>query len=206
MITYGGRVLNTSRTPVYKGGSAQDLRQPPQAQTPQIQTSQPQIQAQTSQTSQPSQINQIHGGGMITSDEFNEKIIEFFKESPKELWKAMRNASVTGTIIGSFLGAFAWPISWAWWIITSFFAAIYYFIVLCFVIFLVKVIQGGLDIVHGAINGVLAPLKAVYNIKIAGSRLFGFLGGPVRSLNQTKEGIAKTVLELLLKTMKKMLE
>ena len=150
----------------------------------------------------------VHGGGKFdpNPDEFKEKVFDLFKEEPKELFAAITNAGIKGTMAGQILGPLAWPISWVLWVINGIFTAIYYFILFCFIVFIINVIQSGLNLVHGAIDGVLIPLKAIYNIKIAGSRLFGFLGGPVRSLQRSKDSIGKTTWDLFMNLMKKMLE
>lgn len=149
----------------------------------------------------------VRGGGKFDPDpdEFKEKVFDLFKEEPKELFAAITNAGIKGTVVGQALGPLAWPISWVLWVINGIITLIYYFILFCIFMFFVAVIQSGLDLVNAAIDGVLIPLKAVYDIKIAGARLFGFLGGPVRSLQKTKDDMGKTTFDLFVNFLKRMM-
>lgn len=203
MITYGGRVLNTYKTnpvsPINTLNS--DLVNPPNVYKGGTVETNPVTLAPINSNPENSP-NTLHGGGM-SEDKIEEKIEEkinaFMKEQPKELYNGVRNAFVKGTMLGQLLGPLAWPCSWAWWIFTNILKIIMYICILCFVICVIAVIQMGLDMTHAAIEGILFPLKAVYDIKIAGGRLFGFLGGPVDDLNRSNDSIARTVLELLFK-------
>ena len=213
MITYGGRVLNTYKKPdpiPIKGGSDtinSSIPNPIDIHSSQSGHSSQSVQSiPNDPLTSPTSDSTIITGGGITLETINNSIKTFLKESPKEIYYAMREASVVGTPLGQFLGPFAWPVSWILWILSIAFTLFYYFIVFCFVMIIIKVIQMGLNLVHAALGGVLAPLKAVYGIKIAGGRLFGFLGGPVRSLQKTQDSIAKTVIQLFINIMKKMLE
>ena len=151
------------------------------------------------ENSLPSSVPLVHGGGANFDpdlDQFKEKMFEVLKEEPKELLGAMVNAQIRGTMIGQFLGSIAWPLSWVWWVLVIIGTAIFYFILFLIIMFVIDVIQAGLDLVNAAIDGVLIPLKAVYNIKILGARLFGFLGSTVGDLQRTKDEMGETTLDL----------
>jgi len=203
MITYGGRVLNTYRNksndssieiptqPLsIKGGSIQTNS----IETPTVQTN----LIESSPESTTSQEKKYKGGdNSIDLEDFKEAFVEFSKKSPQLIYGSIKNAAVNGTFLGQLWGPLlASILGWIWYIMTSSGMLLVYLFALLFVIIVFAVIQMGLTMTHAAIDGILIPLKAVYNIKILGGRLFGFLGGPVGSLQRSKDGIAKTVPEL----------
>ncbi len=154
----------------------------------------------------PSSVSVLHGGADNFDpnlDQFKEKMFEVLKEEPKELLGAMVNAQIRGTMIGQFLGSFALTVSWIWWVLVMIVTAIGYFILYLIVMFFISVIQAGLDLVNASIDGVLIPLKSVYNIEILGLQIFGFLGGPVRDLQRTKDEIGKTTYDLFMNFIRK---
>jgi len=224
MITYGGRVLNTYKinqeNPIssmnssnlvnLKGGSdtnSNPINSNPINSNPVNSNPVNSNPINSNPVNLPNSLPIVHGGGKFDPDpdEFKDKVFELFKEEPKELFAAITNAGIKGTMVGQFLGPMAWPISWVLWVINGIFTLIYYFILFCVLMFFVSVIQSGLDLVNAAIDGVLIPLKAVYDIKILGARIFGFLGGPVGDLQKTKDDMGKTTLDLFINFLKRML-
>jgi len=209
MITYGGRVLNTYKNksndshsietpnPLIKGGSP---LQPNVTQSTPVQqnlTQSSPVQPNLNQEIEIGEKQYKGGDNSIDSEEFKEAFKEFSKESPELVYGAIRNAAVNGTFLGQLFGpTLAAILGWILYIMTSSWTILMYIIAILFVLIVCAVILMGLTMTHAAIDGILIPLKAVYNIKILGGRLFGFLGGPVSSLQRTKDGIAKTVPEL----------
>ena len=140
-------------------------------------------------------------------EDFKESFVQLSKEAPHLILKAIDEANIHGTFFGQLWGrTFAVIFGWVWFLICLIFICLYYFIIFCFVVFIINVVQSGLNIVHGAIRGVLAPLKAMYGVKILNFRPFGFLGSPVKSLQKSDQEIPNTTLELLIKTMKDQLK
>jgi len=211
MITFKGRVLNTyepanshSIPILTKGGSIHvDSVQsnPIKAESIHVDS----IQSNPIKAESTSDIiPKIYKGG---AEDFKESFIQFSKESPHLILKAIDEANIHGTFFGRLWGrTFAVILGWVWFLICLIFTCLYYFIVISFVVFIINVVQSGLNIVHGAIRGVLAPLKAMYGVKILNFRPFGFLGGPVNSLQKSDQEIPNTTLELLIKTAKDLLK